>query len=347
MNAPTLCETVFDKSFEDLQFDDLKKFLASPRIETDVIEYKAFDERGRKEIGTHEQRINETLCAMMNSEGGIVVWGAPIGTRAPGSKEKIVQGELTHVPLDLESDQLTDRLTSRITPLPPVIRHRQLSKDGTRIYLFEVPKSPFGPHQIGGTYFFRLYGKTEKAPHHIVQALMRQVTFPDVRAYFRVTRITQELETNTIHFKIACWNHSMRQNERDVSLQVIVGGGRFIHNEFDKRKLSYGHGMQQITMTGVTDTLYFGVMHEEYFQVQVPLRKQQDGDEAYFQIAVGGRYAPLRISHYFVHVVAGQSDYGPLTVKTLDNRLMSDTNYSSDFEDNIKEFEGLTSSSNQ
>lgn len=341
MNTPTLCETVFEKPFEKLQFDDLKKFFASPRIETDVIEYKSFDERGNKEIGPREQRIYETLCAMLNSAGGIVVWGAPIGIRASGSKEKIVQGEMTNVPLDFGPDQLTDRVTSRITPLPPVIRHRQLSMDETRIYLFEVPKSPFGPHQIGGTYFFRLYGKTEKAPHHIVQALMRKITFPDVRAYLRVTGITQISEGLSVQFKVACLNHSTHQNERDVIFQVLVADGRIIHNTYETRKRYYGYGGSQITLTGVTDLLHYGGMHEEIFNAVVSIQHESDDNKIYFQIAVGGRFSPLRVSHYNVEAIAGKSDYGSLTVKTRDNQLMSETSYSNDFEARIKNFEGL------
>lgn len=71
----TLSQQFFGKPVDDLTYSDLTTHFAQPQEESDRIEYKSFRESG--DFKKKEATILKTICAFLNSGGGILVWGAP------------------------------------------------------------------------------------------------------------------------------------------------------------------------------------------------------------------------------------------------------------------------------
>ena len=113
----------------------------------------------------------------MNSEGGLIIWGSPIGEYSDGSKEKVFEGALSPLDISLTKDSFINKVTDQITPSPRGIKFYKYSNNGKHVYLIEVEKSNFSPHQFEHNYFMRIDGQTKIAPHHYVEALFFRAGF--------------------------------------------------------------------------------------------------------------------------------------------------------------------------
>ncbi|RYF97097.1 MAG: ATP-binding protein, partial [Chitinophagaceae bacterium] len=66
-------EIVFGKSLEELSMETLTHFFIIPQGETATLEFKSFSKQS-----TFDKNIDgiiKGLCAFLNSDGGILIWG--------------------------------------------------------------------------------------------------------------------------------------------------------------------------------------------------------------------------------------------------------------------------------
>lgn len=317
------CQRVLGKTIDTLQYKDVVKYFKSPRKESETLEFKSYDLKDVKDSKEHERKVYETICAFLNSSGGLLIWGAPAGIKVSGEDEKTFSGELIHVKNDLEPDMLTDRINGRITPTPPIIRHTKLKGEGKQVYVIEVDKSSYAPHQIDGTYFVRLFGQTRKAPHYMVEAMMRRIVYPELRAGFRVLSVSSEGGGKTINFRVGVSNQSRLQNEHDLIVAVTAYGGMFEHNVHDihHTRTLHMNNQRMIKKTSLL-TLHHGHIHIEQDSIKLPSSYFQD--EVKIDVAVGGRLSPWRVSTYLVDPLIGVSDYKKYVRKIVDNILVAD-----------------------
>jgi hypothetical protein len=97
--------TYFNKHLENLVYQDIVDFFVNSQEESTKIEYKAFSLR----YGNFTENLNGVIrgiCAFLNSEGGILIWGAPEGVQPPGHDSKIFQGALSPLTELKEKDWL-------------------------------------------------------------------------------------------------------------------------------------------------------------------------------------------------------------------------------------------------
>lgn len=316
------CERVFGKTIHLLEYDDVVQYFSSARKESEVLEFKSFGDQGTKDPKEHERKMYETICAMLNSSGGLIIWGAPIGTRVNGEEEKSFSGELTHVVNDIEPDTLTDRINNRIRPTPSLVRHQRLIGP-KRIYVFEVDRSLYAPHEFDGTYFVRLFGQTRKAPHYLVEALMRRISFPDLRVGLRIMNVAPQGAGKLVQFRIGVVNRSRLQNERDLLVSVTVHGGQFENNLYDTKGMRSLHlGGQRMVKKASLLTLHHGHLHMEQdsFLISGPSVDRM----VKIEVAVGGRFSPWKVSAYLLDPVYGVEGYEKYLVKQLDNVLVAE-----------------------
>ena len=81
----------FGKSLRELIYTDIEDYFRQPREETTTIEFKSYN----KQHGTVESSLEgivKGICAFLNSEGGLLIWGAPNGEMQKGRKEKVFRG---------------------------------------------------------------------------------------------------------------------------------------------------------------------------------------------------------------------------------------------------------------
>src|SRR5690349_16525837 len=107
------CTPHFGKPLNDLTIDDVNAFFATEKIETDQLEFKSFGGL----TNDNYKGITRTISAFLNSKGGLLIWGAPVGTVVTGRAEKVFQGALTPINEILAKDPLISKVSDSITPL--------------------------------------------------------------------------------------------------------------------------------------------------------------------------------------------------------------------------------------
>jgi hypothetical protein len=213
--------------------EDLLNFFSTEKQESDKLEFKSYkDVEGN---GTKNQRdkakldaLIQSVCGFLNSDGGLLIWGAPEGRRSDDEsvKEKIFTGSLTGVSLSLEKDQVIGKISDSISPVPLRIRFAKvnLSAD-TYCYIFDVAKSDFSPHQFKGTYYMRVDGSTRPAPHHYVEALMKKVSYPRLQAGIAFGNTRQQPEYLSLPITINVHNLSKSIHDKNMRYRLMSFGG--------------------------------------------------------------------------------------------------------------------------
>lgn len=186
-----LVKNLFDKEIHDLTISDIENFFYKEQVENDKLEFKSAVDgnstTGRPQVKESEvlKKIMNTICGFLNSEGGVLIWGAPEGQLpVAGGNEKIHKGNLTPVKMILEKDQLINKLSDIINPTPNKIRFNSFAVTQGYVYVFEVEKSEYAPHQIDGTYYLRLDAQTRPAPHQYVEALIKKARVANLEMEF-------------------------------------------------------------------------------------------------------------------------------------------------------------------
>ncbi len=218
---------LFGKDINELTVDDLEAFFSVEQVETDKIEFKSTKEIIGGNDGTRNKesdvlkKIMQTICGFLNTEGGVLIWGAPEGNHTDNSsREKAFKGALTVVKTRLEKDQLLNKVSDQINPTAAKIRFIPLSyKDGW-IYVFEVLRSDYAPHQLSGTYYFRLDGQTRPAPHQYVEALMKKARVAKLEMDFYFHPVMRAGDFACLFFTITSQNVTKYINDRDIRLDL-------------------------------------------------------------------------------------------------------------------------------
>ncbi len=223
-----LIQSLFSKTIENLTEEDIVLFFKDPKTENDKLEFKSYkDFSAVKEKGSKDKKDAEafkniltTICAFLNTDGGVLIWGAPEGQLLNG-KEKTFSGVPSPVTSGFEKDQVINKIVSAINPTPNRIFFKAVPiQAGGFVYLFEVLSSDFAPHQVNGTYYMRLDGQTKFAPHQYVDGLIRRVQTPRLRMQFNFGEIMRVGELVTLPFNVTIWNASRQVNEKNVSFKM-------------------------------------------------------------------------------------------------------------------------------
>ena len=81
----SITKSFFDKELGELQHADLVKFFESPKKEGNNIEFKSY-KNFASQLNTKSSRDKEKLqkilcsvCAFLNTDGGLIIWEAPEG----------------------------------------------------------------------------------------------------------------------------------------------------------------------------------------------------------------------------------------------------------------------------
>ena len=157
----------------DLSVESLTGYFSEEREESAYLEFK----EGRAKI----EKLFKEIVAFLNSDGGILVWGAPREVDVDG--RQVVKGGLTGLPLGgIKKDDLLRKINGNITPLPVGIRIHDCSDARTRVIVIDVPKSAHAPHQSSDhRYYLRIDSESRPAPHGIVEALFFRRQSPNIQ----------------------------------------------------------------------------------------------------------------------------------------------------------------------
>lgn len=133
-----LSKQLFQKDLSEVILEDVIDFFKFERQETAVLEFKS----GRADV----EKITQEVCAFLNTDGGILIYGAPEETKTESGFKCF--GELTPTTKVSNKVSLGSSIASNISPFPVGINIHQIDAKGSFIFIIEVPKSNYSPHQV-------------------------------------------------------------------------------------------------------------------------------------------------------------------------------------------------------
>lgn len=213
-------KSILGKSLFNLTFCEIENYFTEEREETLNLEFKSYVEEGS--IKDKEKVIYKSVCAFLNSEVGIIIWGAPKEVRDENGNTKAA-GALTPFNLGLDKDKLINKISSNIIPMPVSVKVNLLTnKEGKSIIIIEIDKSIERPHQFANLYYVRLDGQTRIAPHYLIKALIKSKDFPVLRGHVRLKEISSNSGYLILTFRKLIYNTSPYQNEINPYYKLVV-----------------------------------------------------------------------------------------------------------------------------
>lgn len=287
----------FNKNLNDLIIEDIKDFFSQSREESDKLEFKSFSSRGN-----YEEMFNgicKGICAFLNSEGGLLIWGAPKGKIPVGKKEKAFEGDLEPINLILEKDALISKISDRITPLPSRLKVRIIEHLESCLCIFEIDKSEYSPHQFNNTYYMRIDGQSRPAPHHYVEALFRKVKYPNLEGFIKINETGTLRDDYFLNISIIVFNFSQLQNETNLTVSLICDLGYFKNHRADILGKRYNMNGHQILLENTQEVLHFGNPFYEDDMLIFPKEGiSQNNNRANLILTFGGKTSPMKSSEY-------------------------------------------------
>jgi hypothetical protein len=322
---------LFGKSLRELTYSDIESYFQSERKENDTLEFKSYPSRGNSQDKL--KGIFKSVCAFLNSSGGIIVWGAPEGTVVGTDKEKTFKRPLTSLDPSIEKDMLVSSISSNLIPLAGSFNLELISDvNGNNICVIEVFKSNYAPHQYEGFYYMRLDGISRPAPHHYIEALFKRISYPNLEGYLKFGEIKTDIIAGEgfvnksfyfIDISILIFNYSEVQNEENIFFRLDSDIG--IVHDFYMRSLTnpvYYNGGKTVLKYNATGLLTFGLpyLFTESFRID-PHEVGQHGWKVKFDLKFGGKQSPLKISSYTLNIsnYLAQADTNKLIVQISEN----------------------------
>jgi predicted nucleic acid-binding Zn finger protein len=229
-----LSNSFFGKNIYELKVEDLQQFFITEKEETSLLEFKSQD--------LEPEKIHKEVCAFLNTEGGMLIIGAPkepkpntgkcIGSLTPSYKYKTV-------------DIIIQSIASNISPSPVGIKGKHIDLGNGMIHVLEIPQSQTPPHQVNGEgkYYIRLEKEAKPAPHGIVEALFNKRQKPQLRLNLSVGKTEEGFNKKLIDLSLVNETEHTAENPNYVlevkgNLATEDGGGCIVLKTSDGYRIS-------------------------------------------------------------------------------------------------------------
>ena len=319
----------FNKPLQLLEYQDIVNYFVETKEESTTIEFKAYSALYGNFTNNLEGVI-KTICAYLNSEGGILIWGAPVGAFIEGQNVKSYQGVLSPLTEFKEKDWLINKISDSITPLPVGINVTVLQNEINYVYVFEVQPSNYSPHQYKNTYLARLDGQTKPAPHYLIEALFKKIRYPNIQGFIKLENISINGDLYNLEITIFIFNFSPLQNEENASFRLMCPQGIFSLSRDPNYNHMYSNEGHQLIYTNFKDVLYFGEpnLHSEILLINPIQLVANFNNELDLLLSFAGRFSPLKTSRYklnFRHLDLNNTHVPTYLISEIEeNILLSD-----------------------
>lgn len=315
------------KSLTEITLNDLTEFFKTGRDESDIFELKSFDQRNTN-YKDKENAILKTICAFLNSNGGLLVWGAPIGEKT-NNNQKVFKGDLSPVGKLIEKDAFINKITTRIIPIPPKVNFHPVEVEKDKfVYLFEIQESITKPHQFDSRYFMRLDGQTRVAPHHYIEALFKQIKYPNIEGYIEFLSEYQ-IDRNYLQIPISIIVENLTpfQNEENVSFVFNTNKGKFRDDtgrNDNFKNVRFDNNLTQAVSNNFKEVLHYGLIEKFIIYLTFETRKiRNEYLTVDLSLSVGGRFSPLKISKYKLSIYLDSQDKLDIQNQTLQYNILA------------------------
>ena len=302
------------KDIRDLNLADIRNYFHDPKQESDTIEYKSFHIHNQSNYSHKEAAIIKTICGLLNSEGGMIIWGAPIEKTDEDTGMKYYEGELSLINRVLDKDSFVAKISQSIIPMPANVQIEIIEKEGFCACIIQVKKSRTKPHRYKDRYWMRLDGQTHVAPHHYIKALMNEVTYPNLESHIKIlgvqmvewtlhdlvlTHGEEYLELNINQYII---NWSGHMNEEQVMFQVITERGIFKNSVYPQYTDNYRFEGKVFRPRKKHEILYYGEPVLDSLSIIIDPNELTENREFDIIIVFGGIKSPQKRSYYTISI---------------------------------------------
>jgi hypothetical protein len=291
----SISERIFGADIYSLTYSMLEAFFKIEQAETSILEFKSYHPASNddKQI----VNISESICAFLNSEGGLVIWGAPKEIRKEGAGRKICMGALTALPTLFEKDTIIRKITAKISPLTPNLKFKKIDAEGGGYcYLFEVNRSEFAPHQIDGRYIMRLESTNVPAPHYYIEALMKRISYPKLHGRLSFGKIVIGPQFVVIPCLVFISNFSQYINEKNLHCVVMISQFQMLKEDVLPTNQDFSSGAQ---IEGAMPILHYGRPYHDRLFILAPRDVLRNNNaEADIMLTFSGDSSPVIHSSY-------------------------------------------------
>lgn len=315
------------KDLHELTYGDIELFFKETKEESDKIEFKSFYSNDDKHFNHKESGVIRAICGMLNSDGGLIIWGAPMGKNVISSREKIYEGALSPLEISIEKDSFISKISNVITPSPKGIKFQRLEKNNKFVYVIEIPQSEYAPHQYNNIYWMRLDGQTRAAPHHYIEALFKKITYPNLQGKLILDSVVpSDSSYLQVKIKIEISNRSLFQNEHDVFIKLISENSLIVSNDLGSIARQKGEKQgSELIIEQAKSILYHLSPLRNYFSILLLLKKDENKKFSFILI-FGGKASPLKMSKYILKT--GNDMLKETTLHTeIENMYLHELNY--------------------
>lgn len=319
--------TYFNKSIDSITIDDIITFFKDEHSESNRIEFKSYKPGGN--INEKIKPIISSICAFLNSEGGVIIWDAPQGIIPPNKKEKVFFGTPSYVNEHIENDKLINKVCDCISPLPTGITARVIGGKDNFIYLFNIQASLIKPHQFDNKYMIRLDGQSRVAPHYYIEAMFRQIKYPDIEGYIKFSDIQTVKDGLELTIETIIFNWSPLQNEKNVIILVFSPYGLFINSRnrlnLINKYYEYGCDGHQSLTRKLDDILFYGSPFQDSDKLLFNIDDIRKIKEFEIFLRFGGENSPQKESYYKICFIIDEADKPVVEIiESFENKLISE-----------------------
>lgn len=322
----------FGKLLDQITADDLRTYFSTERDESLTLEFKSFYQR-ENDVKHKENGVLRTICGFLNATGGLVIWGAPIGSKNPEG-QKVFTGQLSPVEKLYSKDDFISKVSNRIILLAAGLQFHSVEvEDGKFVYLIDVPESTTKPHQFDNIYYIRLDGQTKPAPHYLVDAMFKQVKRPELEGYMRIISwkfeigLGQQPNNYQLQIEILIVNTSPTVNDTSVYFYLMGKHGTFLSSLGEISRDPDGH---VINFENIAPIVSFSmpVKRTLLYEVSAEAIYRSEDQADHIMLGFGGTNSATKLSKYTIRFtdVGGafsQSDYNKrfTSIKDLNSLL--------------------------
>lgn len=310
----------FGHSAEELTYQNIIDYFALERQESDKIEFKSYQAGGNET--EKENGVIRSICAFLNSSGGIVIWGAPEGKKVEGKDEKIFSGGLSPVTRLIEKDYFVNRLTDSITPAPNSVFFHIYTEGNNFIYIIEILQSEYSPHQFRNIYYMRIDGQTKPAPHHYIEALFRKITFPKLKGYVNFSNFRLYHGHFYLDIRYYVYNISKLQHEHQLYCRIFLGPGAEFINGLQGNAAEYFMDNHDKRVTNAIETLYYNQPYTVSETIRLTPAQMKDS-EIRILFYFAGKKSPLLTCSYKLRPnfnIVSQDDVDDFIIQRKENQ---------------------------
>ncbi|MFV9482265.1 ATP-binding protein [Christiangramia sp. ASW11-125] len=318
-----ISQTYFGKELSELKYKDIHDFFSENKKETNRIEFKSFHPK-HGNFNKNIEGIIRSIVAFLNSDGGILIWGAPQKKEIDG--EEIFQGDLSPLKELKEKDSIISKISDSITPLPVGIKVNILEKDSNYLYIFEVQQSNYSPHQYNDKYYCRLDGQTKPAPHYLVEALFKKIKFPNIEAYINIDEFgiwEKNEKLSFLDISILLFNFSHLQNEHNITYRIYCPQAVFEESLQPIHSVDYEEDGHLFNSHNIS-TLHYGMPEKNPERLIFNWEElaEKNNNEIELFLYFGGKQSPLKLSEYTLSLNGSISKFNPKIIKVKRENIM-------------------------